>query len=90
MDSSEPKSWYVVEYLAMDVLQRLPDDLRTFLRQTAILEQLTAPLCDAVTERTDSAARLRQIERQRGGHLDRRDYAEVLAEVAQDRRVQRG
>ena len=54
---------YVIDYLAEDVLQRLPDDLRAFLRQTAILDRLTAPLCDAVTGRTDSAdclARLQQ------------------------------
>jgi LuxR family maltose regulon positive regulatory protein len=53
---------YVIDYLATDVLQRLPNNLRTFLRQTAILNRLTAPLCDAVTGRTDGAASIQQLE----------------------------
>jgi LuxR family maltose regulon positive regulatory protein len=53
---------YVVDYLAEDVFQWLPTDLRAFLRQTATLNRLSAPLCDAVTERADSAACLQQLE----------------------------
>jgi LuxR family maltose regulon positive regulatory protein len=52
---------YVIDYLAEDVLRQLPDDLRAFLGQTAILGRLTAPLCDAVTGRTDSAACLQRL-----------------------------
>jgi LuxR family transcriptional regulator, maltose regulon positive regulatory protein len=53
---------YLIDYLAEDVLQRLPHDLCTFLHQTAILNRLTPPLCDAVAGRTDSALCLRQLE----------------------------
>jgi LuxR family maltose regulon positive regulatory protein len=39
---------YVADYLVAEVLQRQPPEVRQFLRQTAILDRLTAPLCDAV------------------------------------------
>ncbi len=54
---------YVLDYLMDEVLQRLPEDSRTFLVQTSILRQLTGPLVDAVTERTDGAAVLSSLER---------------------------
>jgi LuxR family maltose regulon positive regulatory protein len=53
---------YVIDYLADEVLAQQPAEVRDFLRQTAILDRLTAPLCDAVTGRDDSAARLKQLE----------------------------
>ncbi len=40
---------YIVDYLVDEVLQRQPEDVRSFLLQTAILDRLTGPLCDAVT-----------------------------------------
>ncbi|MEZ4717555.1 MAG: hypothetical protein R2851_15935 [Caldilineaceae bacterium] len=36
--------------------------MRTFLRQTAVLDRLCAPLCDAVTRRNDSASHLAHLE----------------------------
>jgi LuxR family maltose regulon positive regulatory protein len=54
---------HVVDYLGEEVLAELPEDLRGFLLRTAILERLTAPLCDAVLERRDSAQRLVELER---------------------------
>ena len=54
---------HVVDYLGAEVLADLPDDLHDFLVRTAILERLSAPLCDAVLTRADSAQRLAQIER---------------------------
>jgi LuxR family maltose regulon positive regulatory protein len=39
---------YVIDYLLDEVLRRQPEHLRAFLYQTAILERLCAPLCDAV------------------------------------------
>lgn len=54
---------YVLDYLMEEVLQRLPEDSRTFLIQTSILRQLTGPLVDAVTERSDGAAVLGTLER---------------------------
>ena len=40
---------FVVDYLADEVLDRQPPDVRRFLLDTCILERLTGPLCDAVT-----------------------------------------
>ncbi len=38
----------VLDYLVQEVLQQQPDSVQRFLLETAILERLTAPLCDAV------------------------------------------
>ncbi len=54
---------YVMDYLVAEVLQRQPPGVRQFLQQTAILDRLTAPLCDALTGRNDSQALLEQLER---------------------------
>jgi LuxR family maltose regulon positive regulatory protein len=40
---------YIVDYLIVEVLDHQPEPIRQFLLQTAILQRLTAPLCDAVT-----------------------------------------
>lgn len=56
---------YIVDYLVEEVLERLPDDLRRFLLATCVLRRLTAPLCDAVTERAgEGRAMLDRLERQ--------------------------
>lgn len=39
---------FVLDYLASEVLARLPAHLRAFLLQTAVLRRLSAPLCDAL------------------------------------------
>lgn len=52
---------YIAEYLIDEVLERQPQDTQMFLLQTAMLERLTGPLCDAVTGRTDSAAMLARL-----------------------------
>ena len=39
---------FVLDYLVEEVLQRQPDHVRSFLLQTAILDRLCGPLCDAV------------------------------------------
>ena len=54
---------YIVDYLTEEVLQRQPEDVRTFLLHTSILDRLSAPLCDAVTIRDDSKAMLATLER---------------------------
>jgi LuxR family transcriptional regulator, maltose regulon positive regulatory protein len=51
---------FISEYIVSEVLDRLPADLRHFLRQTSILDQLTVPLCDAVTGNTNGASMLEQ------------------------------
>jgi len=53
---------HVIDYLADEVLAHLPGEVRHFLCQTAILDRMTAPLCDAVTGREDSDVLLKQLE----------------------------
>jgi ATP/maltotriose-dependent transcriptional regulator MalT len=54
---------FVVDYLATEVMRLQSDDTRAFLRQTAILDRLCAPLCDTLTGRVDSESVLPQLER---------------------------
>jgi len=54
---------YVLDYLAEEVLDRQPDELRGFLLETSVLERLSGPLCEAVTGRADSQQLLEQVER---------------------------
>ena len=53
----------IIDFLAGEVLRQQPDEVRTFLRQTAILDRFNASLCDAVTGRCDSQAMLAQLEK---------------------------
>jgi LuxR family maltose regulon positive regulatory protein len=54
---------HVVDYLAEEVLARLPDTTRDFLLETSVLERLTGPLCDAVTGRDGGRGTLVALER---------------------------
>src|SRR5947209_3023233 len=54
---------YIVDYLVEEVLQRQPEAVRSFLLQTAILDRLSGPLCDAVTGQEEGNARLEALER---------------------------
>ncbi|MCG3207668.1 MAG: HTH-type transcriptional regulator MalT [Anaerolineae bacterium] len=54
---------YIVDYLVEEVLQRQPEPARHFLLQTAILDRLNGPLCEAVTGQPQSRARLEALER---------------------------
>ncbi len=49
------------DYLAHDVLGRLPADLASFLCETAVLRKLTPAACQAVTGHADSAALLEHL-----------------------------
>jgi LuxR family maltose regulon positive regulatory protein len=53
---------FVVDYFLNEVLQAQEPSVRDFLRRTSLLERLSAPLCDAVTARKDSAAILNLLE----------------------------
>jgi LuxR family transcriptional regulator, maltose regulon positive regulatory protein len=53
---------YIVDYLVEEVLQRQPPHLRAFLLRTSILDRLSGPLCDAITDRTDSQKHLETLE----------------------------
>jgi LuxR family maltose regulon positive regulatory protein len=54
---------YVVDYLLEEVLRRQSETVQAFVLQTAILDRLSGPLCDAVTGRSDSQAMLEALER---------------------------
>src|SRR5438046_2676577 len=54
---------YIVDYLVEEVLQRQPAPVHSFLLQTAILDRLNGPLCDAVTGQEEGNARLEALER---------------------------
>ncbi len=41
---------YILDYLGEEVLERQPPEIRNFLLRTAIVEQLCAPLCDALLD----------------------------------------
>lgn len=53
---------YIMDYLVAEVLHRQPETVRDFLSRTAILDRMSAPLCDAVTGREDGQTLLEQLE----------------------------
>jgi LuxR family maltose regulon positive regulatory protein len=53
---------HVADYLAAEVLDRVAPEERRFLLRTAILERMSGPLCDAVTEGTGADRRLAELE----------------------------
>ncbi|MHA7156335.1 LuxR C-terminal-related transcriptional regulator [Arthrobacter sp. TMN-50] len=63
IDAFAGSNRFVIDYLIEEVLHRAPLHIREFLCQTAILERLSGPLCDAVTGRTDSTQMLESLER---------------------------
>ena len=54
---------HVVDYLSSEVLAGLPEEMKGFLLDTSVLQRLSAPLCDAVTDRPGSAQMLHELER---------------------------
>src|ERR671933_792741 len=54
---------YIVDYLVEEVLQRQPERVRSFLLQTAVLDRLSAPLCNAVTGQESGKTMLEALER---------------------------
>ena len=55
---------FIADFLAEEVLNRQQPNVRRFLLQTSILDRFTAPLCDAVTERADSAQVIDRLQRE--------------------------
>ena len=53
----------IADYLLGEVLERQPAGLQRFLLETAILDELTAPLCAAVSGRADAGAVLAGLAR---------------------------
>jgi LuxR family transcriptional regulator, maltose regulon positive regulatory protein len=53
----------VADYLAAEVLDRQPANLRRFLLATSVLDRMCAPLCDAVRDDAGSQRVLEELER---------------------------
>ncbi len=53
----------ILEYFVSEVLDAQTEPIQSFLLHTSLLSRLTAPLCDAVTSRDDSARMLETLER---------------------------
>ncbi len=62
LQSFTGSSRYILDYLIEEVFERQTQEVKDFLLQTSILDQLSAPLCDAVTERTGSQIILEALE----------------------------
>ena len=54
---------YVLDFLAEEVLECQPAEVRTFLLETSVLERLSGSLSDAVTGRSGGQELLEQVER---------------------------
>jgi ATP-dependent transcriptional regulator len=53
---------YILDYLTEEVLCQQPQDVQTFLLSTSILDHLTASLCDAVMQQSESQQMLERLE----------------------------
>jgi len=54
---------YIMDYLMEEVLKIQTDDIKEYLLQTSVLEQMSAPLCNAVLNRNDSQQILEMLEK---------------------------
>jgi LuxR family transcriptional regulator, maltose regulon positive regulatory protein len=54
---------YILDYLMEEVLKIQTDDTREFLIQTSVLEQMSAPLCNKVLNRSDSRFILETLDK---------------------------
>ena len=52
----------MADYLYRESLVRLPESVQRFLRRTAVLDQLSAPLCEAVLAESGAQEQLRGLE----------------------------
>jgi LuxR family maltose regulon positive regulatory protein len=55
---------FVLDYLIEEVLDRQSDNIRAFLLDTSVLDQLTGGLCDDLTGRSDGQRMLETLERE--------------------------
>ncbi len=54
---------YIMDYLIEEVLKTQSDDVKDFLLKTSILEQISAPLCDAVLDKDNSQSIIEELEK---------------------------
>lgn len=52
---------HIIDYLVEEVLSRQPEDIRTFLCRSSILERFNAPLCDITLEISTSQQILKRL-----------------------------
>ncbi len=64
LESLAGSYWSIQEYFLTEVLHLLPKEQQEFLLRTCILPRITAPLCDTIMERNDSAMLINAL---RGG-----------------------
>ncbi|MEZ4768275.1 MAG: LuxR C-terminal-related transcriptional regulator [Caldilineales bacterium] len=62
VDGAIPLNRYVIDYLMDEVLERVPPETESFLIRTAILDELSGPLCDAVVGAGQAQATLEWLE----------------------------
>jgi len=55
---------HILHFLSEEVITRQPETVQEFLLQTSILNRFSAPLCNTVTERQDSAELLTRLDRE--------------------------
>jgi LuxR family transcriptional regulator, maltose regulon positive regulatory protein len=55
---------HVLDFLAEEVLERQSEGVRDFLLRTSVLERMSAPLCEALTGRSDGQGMLEKLERE--------------------------
>jgi len=53
---------YILDYLGEEVLSHQPENIHSFLLKTSILNQLTGPLCDAITGSSGGEKTLANLE----------------------------
>ena len=53
---------YILDYLIEEVFQQQTPTIQKFLLQTCVLDRLSAPLCDAVTQSNESRKLLQSLE----------------------------
>jgi LuxR family maltose regulon positive regulatory protein len=63
IQSFSGSSRYILDYLFEETFHRQPVDVQNFLLKTAILNRLTAPLCNALTGRSDGQGQLEALEK---------------------------
>ncbi len=54
---------FIMDFMLEEVLAREPEEVQTFLLQTAILTRFTGPLCDAVTGTSGGQEMLERLEK---------------------------
>jgi LuxR family maltose regulon positive regulatory protein len=55
-------SRFILDYLIEEVFEQQEPEVKEFLVKTSVLERLSAPLCDAVTERSGSQELIESLE----------------------------